>query len=373
MLRSSPKGQGVLGDLRLVRDWWHEDVDYQWVVDAIAARSALGALKTAVGLCGLATPIIAVLILLSPMRPADSGSRALLWLLVGVGLVWCARWWLRPWPAQTESLILTSVADVCVTAVCALSPGYVVRAVGMMMLLILGIYVSALHGPKVLAGQTVWSLLSAGLLAIPLVRGGDITSAVIMMLGMAAAVMVPPGLQFCYSLLRAEMLSDPLTRLLSRRGLDYYSAIWFAHPAPVPACVLMIDLDRFKSVNDTLGHAVGDEVLVRTADRLRTTAPADSIVSRFGGEEFAVVVRLPVDPAAEVADRLRRAVAEPIGAITVTASIGLAPIPAAGRPARSCEPFRRTICAADGAMYQAKQQGGNTVVIAGAPASATLL
>ncbi|GAB2520749.1 GGDEF domain-containing protein [Nocardia heshunensis] len=355
----------MLGDLRLVRDWWREDVDYRWVVDAIAARSALDALRIAVGLCGLTTPIIAVLIVLSPTRPTDSASRAALWLLVGIGLVWCARWWLRPWPAETESLILTGAADVCVTAVCALSPGYAVRAVGMMMLLILGIYVSALHSPKVLAVQTIWSLLAAVLLALPLLRGGDITSAVIMLLGMLAAVMVPPGLQFCYSLLRSEMLCDPLTRLLSRRGLDYYSAIWFAHPCATPACVMMIDLDRFKTVNDTLGHAIGDEVLVSTADRLRRAAPADSIVSRFGGEEFAVIVRLPVDPAVEVADRLRRAVAEPIGPVAVTVSIGLAPFPAPADPLRHGELIRQTLCAADGAMYQAKQKGGNNVVIAG--------
>ncbi|MGW4248928.1 GGDEF domain-containing protein [Nocardia sp. NPDC004722] len=357
----------MLVDLRLVREWWREDVDYRWVVDAIAARSALGALKVAVGLCGLAGPIIAVLTVLSPTRPTDSVARVLLWLLAGTGLVWCVRWWWRPWPTETESLILTGVADVCVTAVCALSPGYVARAVGMMMLLIIGIYVSALHSPKILAAQTAWSLLAAGLLSVPLLRGGDINSAVIMIMGMAAAVMVPPGLQLCYSLLRGEMLCDPLTRLLSRRGLDYYSAIWFSHPSPTPACVLMIDLDRFKAVNDTFGHAAGDEVLVSTADRLRDTAPADSIVSRFGGEEFAVIVRLPIDPAIEVADRLRRAVAEPIGAIAVTASIGLAPFPAQSTPTRDGELVRQTLCRADTAMYQAKQHGGNTIVLAPAP------
>ncbi|MEV6073196.1 GGDEF domain-containing protein [Nocardia sp. NPDC052001] len=354
----------MLVDLRLVRDWWREDVDYRWVVDAIDARSALDGLRVAVGLCGLAAPIIAVLTVLSPTRPMDSTSRMLLWLLAGVGVVWCARWWFRPWPGETESLVLIGIADVCVTAVCAVSPGYVVRAVGMMMLLIIGIYVSALHSPRVLAVQTVWSLLAAVLLSIPLVRGGDITSAMIMLLGMSAAVIVPPGLQFCYSLLRGEMLSDPLTGLLSRRGLDYHAAIWFSRPAPAPACVLMIDLDRFKAVNDTHGHSGGDEVLISTADRLRRTAPADSIVSRFGGEEFAIIVRLPVDPAAEVADRLRRAVAEPTGAIAVTASIGLAPFPACGGPTRHDDLVRRTLCCADNAMYRAKQQGGNAIVIA---------
>ncbi|MEC3953736.1 GGDEF domain-containing protein [Nocardia sp. CDC153] len=358
--------------LRLFREWWREDFDYQWVVEAIAARSALGLLKTAVGLCGLAAPIIAVLSVLSPTGPTDSASRVLLWLLAGVGVLWCARWLVGPWPTERASLLLTGIADVSITAVCALSPGYVVRAVGMMMLLIIGIYVSALHSPKMLVGQTVWSLLSACLLAAPLFRGGDTTSALIMILGMAAAVMVPPGLQICYSLLRGDMLSDPLTRLLSRRGLDYYSAIRFARPASFPASVMMIDLDRFKAINDTYGHCAGDEVLVRTADRLRRVAPPKSIVSRFGGEEFAIIVGLSLAAALEVADRVRGAIAEPIGPMTVTASIGLAPMPAPDAQNPTCDPVRVAIASADEAMYRAKQQGGNAVLLSDITASETL-
>ncbi|MEC3919355.1 GGDEF domain-containing protein [Nocardia sp. CDC160] len=353
--------------LRLFREWWREDVDYRWVVDAIAARSALGLLKTAVGFCGLAAPVIAVLSVLSPTGPTDSVSRVLLWLLAGVGVVWCARWLVWRWPTERASLLLTGVADICITAVCALSPGYVVRSVGMMMLLIIGIYVSALHSPKMLVGQTVWSLLSACLLAVPLFRGGDTTSALIMILGMAAAVMVPPGLQICYSLLRCDMLSDPLTGLLSRRGLDYYSAIRFARAASFPASVMMIDLDRFKAVNDTYGHCAGDEVLVRTADRVRRATPPHSIVSRFGGEEFAVILSLPLAAAFEVADRIRSAIAEPIDSLTVTASIGLAPLHAPDDPNRACDPVRVAIAAADEAMYRAKQQGGNAVMLADVP------
>ncbi|WP_369636262.1 GGDEF domain-containing protein [Nocardia sp. JMUB6875] len=353
-------------ELALIRDWWHEDVDYRWVVDAIASRSALGVLKTAIGLCGLAAPLIAVLIMLSPERPRGRLAALAFCLLIAIGLVWSTRWLVRPWPGETESLVLVASADMGVTATCALSPEYVVRSVGMMLLLIIGIYVSAFHGPRTLAAHTMWAFLSAVLLAVPLFRRDDPASAVIMIVGMTAAIVVPPGLQFCYGVLRGEMLSDPLTRLWSRRGLDYHSAIVFARPVPDPACVMVIDLDRFKAVNDAFGHAAGDEVLVCTAQRLRTAAPAGSIVSRFGGEEFAVIARLPAGAAAGAADRLRRAVAEPIGAISVTASIGLAIVDARDvrDRDRSHRLVREILCRADSAMYQAKQQGGNIVVSA---------
>ncbi len=349
-------------DLRMLRDWWCEDVDYRWVVDAIAARSALGVLKDAIGLCGLVAPVIALLTVLSPELPYGSAGRMTLWVLIGVGVVWAVRWWVLPWPGERESLGLAAIADVSITAVCVVSPGYVVRSVGMLLLLIVGVYVSAFHTPKVLAVQTMWSLASAVVLAVPLFGVGDARSAVIMILGMGAAVVVPPGLHFCYGALRGEMLSDPLTGLLSRRGLDYYSASLCARSTPMPICVLMVDLDRFKAVNDTFGHAFGDQVLMCTADRLRGAAPAGSIVSRFGGEEFAVVVRLPAEAAADLADRLRRAIAEPIGSITVTASIGVA-VAAERDTGSECCALREIIGVADDAMYRAKQRGGNAVVI----------
>lgn len=356
-------------DLRMLRDWWFEDVDYRWVVGAIAARSALGVVKNAIGLCGLVAPVIAVLTVFSPELPHGVGGRIALWGLVVVGVIWAVRWWVLPWPGERESLVLAGVADVCITAVCVLSPGYAVRSVGMMLLLVVGVYVSAFHTPKVLAVHTLWALGSAVVLAVPLFGGGDVRSAVIMILGMGAAVVVPPGLHFGYGALRGAMLSDPLTNLLSRRGLDYYAADVFARATPVPVCALMVDLDRFKAVNDTYGHSFGDEVLMRTADRLRAGAPAGSVVSRFGGEEFAMVVRMPVEAAFDTAQRLRRAIAEPIGAVTVTASIGLAVaegLTAAETGGERC-PLRDIICVADDAMYRAKQRGGDAVVVARSP------
>ncbi|MFI9403538.1 GGDEF domain-containing protein [Nocardia sp. NPDC052316] len=350
--------------LRLLRDWWRDGVDYRWVVNALADRGALGVVKFAIGLCGLATPLISVLTVTSSAGPQSMFGRTVLWCIVALAAVWVVRWWWLPWPNRVESLMLCAIGDVCITVVCVLSPGYVVRSVGMMLLLIVGIYVSAFHSPQVLAAHTAWSLASAVVLSIPLFGVGDAASAVIMILGMVAATVVPPGLQFCYWMLRTDMLSDPLTTLLSRRGFEYHSAMVVGGAGPVPVCVMMVDLDRFKAVNDTFGHAAGDEVLVCTADRLQRAAPARSIVSRLGGEEFAVVARLPASIAVDAAERLRAAVAEPVGSISVTASIGIAVADAgADGYGRSRQLVQDLIRCADSAMYQAKQRGGNTVVV----------
>ena len=123
-------------------------------------------------------------------------------------------------------------------------------------------------------------------------------------------------------------------------------------------CVIAIDLDGFKGINDRFGHQAGDEVLVRTSRRISETVRQSALVARTGGEEFVVVERSPAAAAGVIGERIRdaiRAAAHP----PVTASIGVAAT--AGRDGIS---FQDALRAADAAMYQAKREGGDRVVIA---------
>ncbi len=350
------------GVLRLLRTWWREGVDYDWMARAIASHSVLGTARFAVGSGGVLTLVLNAPAMLSESGPRYAVGSAAVWLLAVAALAWLVRWWFLPWPGATESVALFAAGDVVITAVCLLNPSQVARSVGMVLLVVMGMHLCVFHGPKVLAAHTLWSVVSVAAITAPLIRGGELGTAIVVLVTMAAAIGVPPGLQFGYWLFRRDMLSDPLTTLLSRRGLEYQSSVMFDRADPVPICVLVIDLDRFKAVNDTFGHSTGDEVLVHTADRLRAAAPRGSIVSRIGGEEFAIVARTSLAAATETAEHVRRAVAEPLAAVSVTASIGVAA--AASDPAcpTSVDDLIRS---ADGAMYQAKQRGGDTVVIAG--------
>jgi diguanylate cyclase (GGDEF)-like protein len=154
---------------------------------------------------------------------------------------------------------------------------------------------------------------------------------------------------------------DPLTGLLNRAALDEA----LAHEVvarTAPPCVLLIDLDGFKQVNDSRGHLVGDEVLVATAELLVRVCRAGDVVGRLGGDEFAVV--LPAcrpDVAETVAGRLLAAAAKdkglrPDGCEPVGLSIGLgwreAPVSA-----------EELLEAADEAMYRAKRSGGAALAV----------
>ncbi|BCB90181.1 bifunctional diguanylate cyclase/phosphohydrolase [Phytohabitans suffuscus] len=137
-----------------------------------------------------------------------------------------------------------------------------------------------------------------------------------------------------------------------------------------PVSIVIVDLDRFKKINDTCGHPAGDRVLVEAADRIRHAVRPADLVARYGGEEF--VCLLPgagEDTALEVAERVRRALSRtpvtlPGGReVRLTASLGVASAGTrGGRPRGDLEGL---IHDADGALYRAKARGRDRVVAAG--------
>jgi diguanylate cyclase (GGDEF)-like protein len=126
-----------------------------------------------------------------------------------------------------------------------------------------------------------------------------------------------------------------------------------------PLAVLFIDLDEFKAVNDTLGHAGGDGLLKEVAARLQSAVRTGDTVARISGDEFAIVMADLVRPedAALVAQKVIDQLADPVeidgSEVFVTASVGIATFPADGTDAETL------IGAADAAMYRAKQAGRN--------------
>ncbi|WP_327661483.1 MULTISPECIES: putative bifunctional diguanylate cyclase/phosphodiesterase [unclassified Streptomyces] len=154
-----------------------------------------------------------------------------------------------------------------------------------------------------------------------------------------------------------EQLRDPLTGLPNRQWLleRTWSALDDAERIGVRSALMLIDLDRFRSVNDTLGHLAGDRLLLQIADRLRAALPRGAEVARLGGDEFAVL--LPVADSTTSATRVARNLVATLGSpldldgltLVLEASAGLAVFPDHALDAEGL--LRR----ADVAMYQAKR------------------
>jgi diguanylate cyclase (GGDEF)-like protein len=156
-------------------------------------------------------------------------------------------------------------------------------------------------------------------------------------------------------------LHDPLTGLPNR--LLFQDRLWHAlergQRERSPTCVLIMDLDGFKAINDRLGHPMGDLVLVAFAGRLRSVLRASDTAARLGGDEFSIVCENSEPADAEVlADRLRAAVTEPLSlsgtTVSVGISIGIGSAPGGEEPG---EVYERVVREADDAMYANKARG----------------
>lgn len=163
---------------------------------------------------------------------------------------------------------------------------------------------------------------------------------------------------------------DELTELPNRRGATRQLEVLIsrARRHGHQLCVLLIDADRFKAVNDDHGHAAGDVVLRELAHRLRDRVRREDLVGRWGGEEFLVALpETTPDAAMAVAESLREAVAaEPIDAdgteLRVTVSIGLS--------GWTGEPLDELVDRADQALYAAKAAGRDRVMVETPPRAA---
>jgi diguanylate cyclase (GGDEF)-like protein len=175
--------------------------------------------------------------------------------------------------------------------------------------------------------------------------------------------------------LRIGATTDALTGLANRRQLEA-DLLWMstARPGPIGTCAfLMLDLDRFKRLNDDLGHAVGDEALREVAAELRRVVRGSDTIYRYGGEEFLVIMPESTMEAATVAaERIRAAIADlqilasrdpGSGVLTISCGVALSLV--------AREHWGTVIAAADSALYQAKASGRNRTCVVPGPVGDT--
>jgi len=164
--------------------------------------------------------------------------------------------------------------------------------------------------------------------------------------------------------LMSSALRDGLTKLFNKRyfmeRLD--SELKFAIRHRVSLSLLILDLDHFKKINDTVGHLAGDTVLATVSSVLVRAARNEDVVARFGGEELAIILRaIEIESAMTVAERLRKLVESTKitsegRELRATVSIGVA-----GYPTTPCKTPDQLVEAADKALYRAKNAGRNRI------------
>ena len=197
-------------------------------------------------------------------------------------------------------------------------------------------------------------------------RGADPWPATARRLLDGAAREASTALSRAYSLRDAEARAsvDALTGLPNRRYFDEFCGLLARRRRADDAVgVLMIDIDRFKDLNDRYGHAVGDEVLRAVGEAIVTAVRDDDVPARYGGEEFVVLLRNPTrSVAVDVGERVRNAVggldlrAHGVPRVSVSVGAAVASVPD--------QPIDELVAEADAALYRAKRAGRDRVVAA---------
>ncbi|WP_207840671.1 GGDEF domain-containing protein [Williamsia soli] len=266
-----------------------------------------------------------------------------------VGVAWAA--YLVTDPAVSRAIVALLAAIPAIAAMASslrVTISFAVFAMG------LAVYLSTLNA-------TSWVAV--------MVAGGASVTTVLVPVFMVGALR--RSLDFALSRVAKLGDTDPLTGILNRRGFLNSSSRLLEWIVVHGKCVgfMMIDIDDFKKVNDALGHAAGDAVLVDAVAKIESAAPPFSLISRFGGEEFVVMYASDNrEEFFEIAENIRLAVAEKC---PVTISVGAVQAPlgktAAGTP--NIDKVIDTLTRmADQSVYYAKNGGRNKVVSMVAPA-----
>jgi len=274
--------------------------------------------------------------------------------------------WLTRWPTRRQSVAIVVIGVLCISGWTLSETNTAVATLTCTATAVTGSYIAFFHGPKLLACNFVVAVGLATVAATRLTREAGVPAAVAAFwLIWFLNVTIPLAIWgTARAMGRYAMKSDqdPLTGLLNRRGFieTITRRLAAGGSEATHLTVQMIDLDDFKRVNDTYGHAAGDGVLIAVAELLRRHAPPTATICRAGGEEFLVAVM-----STSGTDGKPNAAAL-CGAISglshsVTASIGSSSV-ALERPERSATRIvEELIVAADKAMYAAKRNGGNQV------------
>ncbi|WP_319428667.1 GGDEF domain-containing protein [Mycobacterium sp. RTGN5] len=338
----------------LVR-WWRLPDQFEWLSGYLRARGLalptrllMAFISVAMILMGVATPTMRNV---PPVWAWTFGTAAVL-----IGTVYTALW-LRGWLTRGQSLRMATIGGTLIAVGCVMQTYPMVALMGCTGLAVIGGYVAFFHNSKAIAFTVVLAIAVGTLCATRVAPNSGWTVAIAgLWLVIELNVAVPLAIQAVVRTLGADVVrsdQDPLTGVLNRRAFHERATTLLTSPGQdLHLVVVMIDLDKFKKLNDAYGHLAGDQALTAVGWVLRETSSSSAIIGRFGGEEFIVIDAVP----AEVAERMPTQLCAAIAALPqpVTASVGAAIVRWGCGPA-----IEDLIRSADAAMYAAKRAGGN--------------
>lgn len=347
--------------------WWRQPDHYEQLGSLLQDRGMAGRTRAVIAGIGLGL-VFAIFASFYSSTGPHGALKVTFALSAACGATLGALLWVWRWPSRNQAVCFTLLSNASM-ALAVLSQSDPLGALlACTTFITMAGYIALFHAAPLMVCNFVVAALTGGVEAWLMVPHYGVVSVVcafgvVVMLNLA----VPFGIQVVTHLLGTDAIRaehDQLTGLLNRHAFHQRAKRYLAVGDPVRGhlVITVIDLDRFKQLNDEFGHSTGDAALVAVAQALRECTDETAAIARVGGEEF--VVADIWDPT-EVGPRTQR-LCDAIAALrfNITASLGTAAIDAGRRvPAALDVPARinELISAADTAMYVAKRRGGNQI------------
>ena len=353
------------GLLARLATWWRLPDRYDWLIAHVDAGGYGWLTRLGIAAGGAAIGAWPILMALSPQGVTDPASR-IITVICGVIALVFACVWVFGWPSYQQSKVIVVVLNASIALSSVL---YVLEDKPVTSTLAFALTASYVACAHTLPSLTVVLALATVPIVMRIVivgMDGDLAGGLADgALRLASVIVVPMTIRTLVQLLSDSAVVsdiDPLTELANRRGLVRAVRGLLGTAGAQRICMTMIDIDDFKTINDTRGHATGDHVLISLGRVLRRICPPDAAIARIGGEEFAVVALCDSDAATRVAERLRAEFAA--SGTDFTASFGIATGPLAHNGADDAIGLTdRLLAASDRAMYVAKRAGGDRVEV----------
>lgn len=314
----------------------------------------------------LALALVPLVMLLGSGPPVGVVARTLS-VLAGIGGLAGALLWLTRFPSRNQSIAYSVVASASIACAVLAQTDPLTAILGCTAFATISGYIALFHTAAMMVANLVLFVAVSAVPMVTLVQtDGVIRAASAYAVMLIVNIAVPYGLQIIVHTLGVDLLKadrDPLTGLYNRRAF-YRRTAGLATSSAGNLVIAMIDLDKFKRLNDTHGHTQGDLALAAVGRMLRDRAPHGSVIGRAGGEEFLIALDVTAVDVSEsepltIGQNLCTAIEEL--PFPITASVGTACV-SVDEIAASDDRYAvitAAISAADAAMYEAKRNGGN--------------
>lgn len=342
--------------------WWRRPDHFDWVTTFLRQRKLIRSAQMILAIVSASAAWVPLTVLATQRRPS-----AVAWIISAVAVVFSVGstyFWLTHWPTRRQSQFAAVTGMLSAGGWSVVQPNPTLAALACTALAVTGGYIALFHNLRLLALNSLVAMVAATDSMLRLAGASDSTAAVtafwLICFPNFSVPLIIWGMSQAVESYVQRAQQDPLTGLLNRRAFaEAVAARLVNHPAAHTClAVMMVDLDNFKHINDTHGHAAGDRLLQAVAELLRDQSPPEAIICRAGGEEFLLAATCTPDRVATLAPPLCRSIAEHPSGITASIGTASADLGSLGAPGGGAS-LDELIAAADRAMYAAKRRGGN--------------